>query len=184
MKKLFLIVLATLFVSPVFAQSGIFMDPERIGEGITVFEHERLDKTTAVTFYFYTYQSHIYKDVIDGRQRWLLGSDEFDPKMQQTRGWLYQTHGTNYPEGIPSSEPFEPLAVTVGKTFVVGIYTLRKSELGGWKLWVTPADDDDVGIDGDVPPQVGPLPPEPKDPDLDYLYNRTFWFTYPLVELD
>ena len=167
----YLLITLLLICGNLFAQTGVFMDPERTGEGITVFEHERLDKTTAVTFYFYTY------NVIGDDQRWLFGSDEFDPKMQQTEGYLYQTHSLNYPEGVPSTEPFEPLGVRVGKVFTVGYYTLRKTELGGWKMWVVPADDD-VGTDDAFEPTVSP--PKP-DPDFDYLYNRTWWFTYPVI---
>ena len=150
----YLLVLLLLFAAPVYAQSGVFMDEERRGEGVTVFQHVDLHGDAQVTFYFYTYDHQ-------NDQRWFLGSDEWDGKG--STGLLYESHGVNYPLGLPSSEPFEEDIMIVGKPYEVGTYVLLADPDGGYRLWVSKS-------------EVSVL-------DKDYLYDRTFFFTYPLIEI-
>jgi hypothetical protein len=138
-----------------FAQSGVFMDKERNGEGITLFNWANLHQEQVVTFYFYTYDAQ-------NNQRWFFGSDMWDGK--QSTGTLYITNGVKYPEGIPSDEPFEEDVVIVGLPIEVGTYTLVSGEESGYLLWVEQLED------------VETL-------DEDYLYDRAWNFTYPLIQI-
>ena len=151
----YLLVLLLLFAAPVFAQSGVFMDEERRGEGVTVFQHIDLHGDAQVTFYFYTYDHH-------DNQRWFLGSDEWIEGG--ATGLLYAASGVNYPVGEPSNEPFEEDIVIVGKPYEVGTYVLRSNKTGGYLLWVSR--------------------PDVETFDRDYLFDRTFFFTYPLLQID
>ena len=151
----YLLVLLLLMCGSVFAQTGVYMDEERRGEGVTVFQYADLHGVDQVTFYFYTYDDQ-------NRQRWFLGSDEWDGL--NSTGTLYATDGVNYPEGIPSNDPFEEDVVIVGKPFAVGTYVFRAAEKGGYLLWVSELEE-----------------VETLDVKLDYLYDRTFFMTYPLI---
>ena len=158
MKKLFLFILLTCLSVTAFGQSGIYMDVDRKGEGITVFDWTDLHGMNQVTFYFYTYN-------LRNNQRWLLGSAPWDEDTQESTGLLYETEGVNYPVGIPSDEPFEQDVQIVGEPFVAGEYVLRKGKEGGYLLWVSRL-------------------PEPKFvEDRDYLFDRAWFFTFPLIQL-
>ena len=150
----YLLVLLLLFAAPVYAQSGVFMDEERRGEGVTVFQHVDLHGDAQATFYFYTYDAR-------NNQRWFLGSDAWTDGA--STGLLYAASGVNYPVGEPSNEPFEEDIMIVGKPYPVGTYVLRADKEGGYQLWVSR--------------------PEVETLDRDYLFDRTFFFTYPLVEI-
>ena len=152
--KTLLILIMLLFAAPVFAQTGVFMDEERRGEGVTVFQHVDLHGDAQATFYFYTYDHN-------DNQRWFLGSDEWTEGG--STGLLYEAHGVNYPIGLPSSEPFEEDVMIVGKPFEVGTYVLRSVKDGGYLLWVSRLEVETL--------------------DRDYLYDRTFFFTYPLIQI-
>jgi hypothetical protein len=161
MKRFILSILLMVVAATAVAQSGVFYDVDRKGEGVTVFDWVNLHHEAMVTFYFYTYDEH-------NGQRWLLGSDAWDEDGTAAAGLLYQTEGVNYPLGIPSNEPFEEDVMIVGEPYAVGEYVLRKAEDGGYLLWVSRL-------------------PEP-DPrgiveEKDYLYDRTWFFTYPLLEI-
>ena len=93
----YLLVLLLLFAAPVYAQSGVFMDEERRGEGVTVFQHVDLHGDAQATFYFYTYDAR-------NNQRWFLGSDAWTDGA--STGLLYAASGVNYPVVEPSNEPF------------------------------------------------------------------------------
>lgn len=158
MKKLIVAILLTCFTLPALAQSGVFYDDERKGEGVTVFEWVDLHGDTQITFYFYTYHGN-------DDQRWLLGSDEYDAESSSSTGLLYETEGENYPVGIPSNEPFEEDVMIVGEPFEIGTYVLRKAKDGGYLLWVSRL-----------------VKPETLE-NGDYLYDRTFYFTTPLLQI-
>jgi hypothetical protein len=156
MRKLLLIILLAFLSATAFAQSGVFMDKERNGEGITLFNWTNLHQEQVVTFYFYTYDAQ-------NQQRWFFGSDMWDGK--NSTGILYVTTGLNYPAGTPSDEPFEEDVVIVGTPIEVGTYTLLAGPDGGYLLWVEQLED-------------------VKTVDVkDYLYDRAWNFTYPLIQL-
>jgi hypothetical protein len=90
-----------------------------------------------------------------------LGSDEWSGKS--STGLLYEAHGLNYPLGLPSNEPFEEDVMIVGEPYEVGTYVLRVGPDGGYLLWVSKSEVDTL--------------------DKDYLFDRTFFFTYPLVQI-
>jgi hypothetical protein len=156
MRKVLLIILLICLSASAFAQSGVFMDKERNGEGITLFNWANLHQEQTVTFYFYTYGNQ-------NQQRWFFGSDPWDGKT--STGILYITTGLNYPEGIPSDEPFEEDVVIVGTPVPVGTYTLISDPDGGYQMWVEE-------------PEIGP-----KIDVKDYLYDRAWYFTYPLIQI-
>ena len=152
------ILLLTLLIlsGSVFAQSGVYMDYDRQGEGITVFDWTDLHGVNQITFYFYSYDR-------DDDQRWFLGSSEWDEDM--SKGFLYAAEGVNYPEGIPSGKPFEEDVIIVGEAYKVGTYVLLKGKDGGYALWVTRLDEVEAR------------------PTRDFLYDHAFDFFYPILEI-
>jgi len=165
--KYLLTLILLLFTVPAVAQTGIYYDMERNGEGITVFNWTNLHKEQVVTFYFYTYDE-------DNNQRWFFASDAWSGK--QSTGKLHITKGVKYPEGVPSDEPFEEDVVIVGVPTEVGDYTLILGEEGGYLLWVEQLEDD-------VGPVVSPSRPEGIVDDTDYLYDRAWFFTDTLISI-
>lgn len=159
MKKLLLFILLAFLSATAFAQTGIYYDVERNGEGITVFNWTNLHKEQVVTFYFYTYD-------MQNNQRWFFASDAWNGK--QSMGKLHMTEGVKYPEGVPSDEPFEEDVVIVGVPFEVGDYTLIAGEEGGYLLWVEQLEDEDENVID----------------DKDYLYDRAWFFTDALIQLE
>jgi hypothetical protein len=76
-------------------------------------------------------------------QRWLFGSDPIDQNGDSI-GNLYITEGLNFPDCIPSLEPFEEDVDICADVDVVGTYILRPAEEGGYFMWVESNVDDHV----------------------------------------
>jgi hypothetical protein len=73
-------------------------------------------------------------------QRWFLGTDEVD-KDGDSIGDLYLTEGMNFPECVPSLEPFEEDVDVCAELTVIGTYILRPAKEGGFLMWVESTDD-------------------------------------------
>jgi len=148
------------------ADSGLYMDETRSGEGITLTRAGDI-----VQFFFFTYEPSTdcwnfanLPEVTDWNEhscheaRWFLtGGDELIGDT--VTGFLYATVGIDYPLGI--SDPDDPFASVVGDDFVIGLYILRRQG-DGWRLVVFP-----VGDALDI-----------EDP----LYTTTFDFNHVLLE--
>jgi hypothetical protein len=72
-------------------------------------------------------------------QRWFLGSDEIDTAGDSI-GKLYITEGMNFPECVPSLEPFEEDVDICAELILVGTYILRPNKEGGFLMWVESVD--------------------------------------------
>jgi hypothetical protein len=93
-------------------------------------------------------------------QRWFLGTDEIN-KDGDSIGKLYLTEGMNFPECVPSLEPFEEDVDICADLILIGTYILRPAEEGGFLMWVESVDDNHT------------------DPLFDHAYE----FTTPLIEI-
>jgi hypothetical protein len=71
---------------------------------------------------------------IDG-QRWFFGSDPIN-KDGDSIGKFYITEGLNFPECVPSLEPFEEDVDICADVDVIGTYILRPAKVGGFHMWV------------------------------------------------
>jgi len=126
MKWLILLLLSSTLMA---GESGLYFDPERNGEGISV--HRSGD--TVVTFLF-TYGALFCDGVIEptvspsltpedcdlSGQRYFFATDDIDEFDTAVSGALFITSGRNYPDGIIDE---------VGEAQAVGVYTLvRKGD--------------------------------------------------------
>lgn len=123
------IVLAVLLslATPLFAQSGIFYDPDRDGEGALVMR----DKTY-VAAYVFTYDD-------GGDQVWYFFADEWNDQKNESTGFIYRAQSVNWPMGEP--QPDNPFGMEVGEAVVVGIYILEPSKTG-YRMVVLPFGDE------------------------------------------
>jgi hypothetical protein len=131
-----------------FAQgSGLYKDPDRYGEGISLTLNGN-----KVQFFFYTYDGNpgcfdeddvftvtIPEDFLVTNEnchenRWFLsGGDTLDESGVAT-GWFYTAFGLNYPEGLDDND--NPFQMNVGETQIVGVYVIERYD-DGWRLVVT-----------------------------------------------
>ena len=128
------VLLAVMFTPTVMAaDSGLYYDSERVGEGISL--HRNGD---TVVFYFYTYghedcfevEELEFEEICDeDGQRWFFAADEINPISEVLTGFMYMTHGLDYPFGGFGK---------VGFTDVIGAYTLKRNGVGeGFRLFVS-----------------------------------------------
>jgi len=144
-KYLIALTLWLVALTAVAQDSGLYMDETRFGEGITITRNGDI-----LQFFFFTYEPQPecwnflnLPEVTDWAEhdcheaRWFLsGGDELIGDT--VTGFLYQTVGIDYPEGI--ADPDDPFATTVGDDFVIGLYILRRQG-EGWRLVVFPVGD-------------------------------------------
>jgi len=95
-------------------------------------------------------------------QRWFVGSDRVDAESGDSVGKLYIADGIDFPECIPSLEPFEEDVVLCADLEEVGLYVLRPNPEGGYLFFIKAAD------------------PESTDPAFGHTYN----FDTGLIEID
>jgi hypothetical protein len=153
---LLLLLSGTLFA----ADSGLYYDAERDGEGILM-----LRNGDTVVTYMFTYGEDNCPDTdpvpspstvddddecdLNG-QRWFFGVDEYEEISEEVAGTLYMGVGTNYPVGV--QDKFDPFVMNVGQAVPAGEYILRRRE-DGWRMWIGPLskggvlDEDDVLFD-------------------------------------
>jgi hypothetical protein len=68
-------------------------------------------------------------------QRFFFGSDPID-KDGDSIGEFYLTEGLNFPDCVPSLEPFEEDVFICAEVDAIGTYILRPAEEGGFNMWV------------------------------------------------
>lgn len=154
MKKLVLLML--LMPMMVLAQSGLYFNPDRNGEGITL----TTDGDLYVT-YFFTYGGYQCDTIREptvspslppeepcdlNGQRWFFGADLYKKDKDLVEGTFYMTTGVDYPEGALSND--NPFGVDVGQAIPVGNYALR-ARGEGYQLRVFQLDENAVLPDDD-----------------------------------
>ena len=135
------IIVALLFSMPLMAQdSGLYFNPERDGEGISL---TRNGDTIQFMFWNYEPNENCYNiEIPNGglvneenchEQRYFMSSGDPLTGDNFVDGWLYNTVGLNYPQGI--TDPVNPFVMHVGEPHIVGLYTLERQN-NGWRLVV------------------------------------------------
>lgn len=149
MKTFFLVIALLCFsLSAVAADSGLYYNTSRSGEGLSLHRDGDL-----VAGFFFTYGGDceevvvpitpyvspavILSDPLNG-QRWFMISGDLLVDDTYAVGLLYQTGGVNYPLGLSPNG--------VGAAVVVGEYLLERSG-DGWSLTVTPTHDTQLALD-------------------------------------
>jgi len=95
-------------------------------------------------------------------QRWFVGSDRVDAESGDSIGKLYLTDGIDFPECVPSLEPFEEDIIICADLEEVGQYVLRPNPEGGYLFFIKAAN------------------PYSTDPAFGHTYN----FDTGLIEID
>ena len=138
----YLLTLLLLLSGTVFAgDSGIYEDKSAPGEGIILQRNKDI-----IVFYFFTFGGNDcdeYPVTIIGpvpfmgcgeqSGRWFYAANEYNDKNQESSGFIYTAKGTNWPDGVPSTE--DPFINEVSESFIVGIYILRRHD-EGWRLFI------------------------------------------------
>ncbi len=169
-KLLLILLFAMVAAAPIYAaDTGLFYDAERDGEGLLVMRDERL-----IVTYFFTYGASScdedYKpdvgpllpefyDCGNQGQRWFFTSDKWNGEDMEATGFIFMASGVDYPKGIP--DVTNPFVQIVGEAIPVGVYILRPAG-DGYQMLVVPYGD---RLDKDDP-----------------LYNRIYQFTTLLFE--
>ena len=74
-------------------------------------------------------------------QRWFVGSD-LVLKNGDSFGKMYTATGMDFPNCVPSDQPFEEDVLDCADVTEVGNYILRPDGKGGYEMWIESDDDD------------------------------------------
>lgn len=146
----YILSLLLLFVAaPIYAaETGLFFDSERNGEGLLVMRDDRL-----IVTYFFSYGAsscdeedepvvgpllpEFYDCEYQG-QRWFFTSNKWNGEDMEATGFMFMASGVDYPKGIPDMT--DPFVQIVGEAVPVGVYLLRPAG-DGYQMLVVPYGD-------------------------------------------